>query len=82
MTYHGIVKNGVVVLNDNQTLPEGTVVDVWPTAIDATSSTLGERMQSLAGLADGLPEDMAINHDHYLHGRPKKQRFLIFLSKR
>ena len=25
-----------------------------------------------AGKADGLPADLAENHDHYLHGAPKK----------
>ena len=25
-----------------------------------------------AGKADGLPSDLAENHDHYLHGAPKK----------
>ena len=24
------------------------------------------------GIAGGLPRDLAKNHDHYLHGRPKK----------
>jgi hypothetical protein len=24
------------------------------------------------GIAKGLPADLAENHDHYLHGRPKK----------
>ena len=26
-----------------------------------------------AGKADGLPPDLAENHDHYLHGAPKKK---------
>ena len=26
-----------------------------------------------AGTFDGLPEDMAMNHDHYLYGTPKRK---------
>ncbi len=26
-----------------------------------------------AGTFDGLPEDMAVNHDHYLYGSPKQK---------
>jgi len=32
----------------------------------------GRRLKEFAGVAQGLPSDMARNHDHYLHGRPKK----------
>ena len=31
-----------------------------------------ERLKDFVGIADDLPEDLAENHDHYLHGRPKK----------
>ena len=30
------------------------------------------RLKQFAGAARGLPSDIARNHDHYLHGRPKK----------
>ena len=33
---------------------------------------VGERLKRFAGAVQGLPRDMAQNHDHYLHGRPKK----------
>jgi hypothetical protein len=26
----------------------------------------------LIGIGNGLPKDMAENHDHYIHGAPKK----------
>jgi mRNA-degrading endonuclease RelE of RelBE toxin-antitoxin system len=32
----------------------------------------GPRLKKFAGTVRGLPSDMARNHDHYLHGRPKK----------
>ena len=34
--------------------------------------TLYERLESVIGIADGLPADFAANHDHYAHGRPKR----------
>jgi hypothetical protein len=34
--------------------------------------SLREMLLSFAGAANGLPADMAHNHDHYLYGVPKK----------
>ncbi len=34
--------------------------------------SLAEMLLSLAGTVKGLPEDMALNHDHYLYGLPRK----------
>ena len=36
------------------------------------ASPLGEALLKLVGTAGGLPEDMAAQHDHYLHGTPKR----------
>lgn len=36
--------------------------------------TLGEALLEFAGAAEGLPPDMAENHDHYLSGVPKGSR--------
>ncbi len=78
MTYRGHVQNGVIVLNDPITLPDGTEVRVSPLpkrrsgkAAKGTRS-LGERLLKHAGKIKGLPADLAINHDHYLYGTPKK----------
>jgi len=32
----------------------------------------GDAIQELAGCVRGLPSDFAANHDHYLHGAPKR----------
>jgi hypothetical protein len=32
----------------------------------------GEALQEVAGTAEGLPPDLARNHDHYLHGTPRR----------
>lgn len=72
MTYVGKVTNGVVVLDGNATLAEGTVVRVEPVEAGFEAPTLAERLESVIGIAKGLPPDLAENHDHYLHGRPTK----------
>jgi len=71
MTYTGTVKRGVIELEPGASLPEGTVVRVEP--VKATPSrSLSERLRPLIGIAKGLPKDLAENHNHYLHGRPKR----------
>ena len=72
MTYHGRVKNGVVVLDDDAKMPEGTVVRVEP---------IGERpLMDLVGAADGLPgvpewpPDGAAEPDPDVSGPPHRNR--------
>ena len=78
MTYTGHVKNGVVVLDDKVKLPEGAEVTVNlrdsgdDGAAQDVTPTLYERLKPVIGAAKGLPPDLAENHDHYLHGRPRK----------
>lgn len=36
-----------------------------------SSKNWADALSELAGTAEGLPEDFAQNHDHYLHGAPK-----------
>ena len=71
MTYRGEVKNGVIVLEPGATLGEVIVVRVEP--VEANSEpTLADRLRNVIGIVEGLPTDLAAQHDHYLHGRPKK----------
>lgn len=78
MTYLGRVKDGVVVLEQPGALPDGTEVRVEPVqqhrepAPAPAPRTLAERFADVIGAASDLPEDMAENHDHYLHGAPKR----------
>jgi wyosine [tRNA(Phe)-imidazoG37] synthetase (radical SAM superfamily) len=72
MTYHGTVKNGVVVLDEGASLSDGTVVRVETVSETGGEPTLYEQLQSVIGIAKDLPPDLAAQHDHYLHGRPKK----------
>ena len=70
MTYLGHVRNGSVVLDGSVVLPEGTKVRVEPIA--ETGKTLAERFANVIGCISDLPSDLAENHDHYIHGTPKK----------
>lgn len=75
MTYQDHVRNGVVLL-DGVELPEGAEVRVEVVKAGAEPGdkgpTLYEQLSAVIGIAKGLPADMAENHDHYLHGRPKR----------
>ncbi len=72
MKYTGKIRGGVVVLEGAPPLKEGTIVAVEPIAQSGRAPTLGQRLKRFSGSARGLPRDMAQNHDHYLHGRPRK----------
>lgn len=71
----GKVVNGVIVLDQPGKLRDGTAVKVRPVETRATTEkpeTLRDMLLSFAGVAEGLPSDLALNHDHYLYGVPKK----------
>jgi hypothetical protein len=79
MTLHGQIKNGLVVLDDSQALPEGTEVTVRPILAKAKSGRklkkpkkTNRKIMRFAGKAKGLPADAARNLDHYLYGHPKR----------
>lgn len=82
MTLEGTVINGAIVIDGNQPLPEGARVEVLlkpePAVAEVVAtggkpvSALGAMLLRHAGKAIGLPEDMAAQHDHYLHGTPKR----------
>ena len=71
--YTGQVQNGVVVFDEGtRSLPEGTKIMVEPTDLKTDLRILSAGLRSLAGRVEGLPEDIAENVEHYLHGHPKK----------
>ena len=74
MSYIGTIENGVVVLPPQAQLAEGTKVRVEPVETGEVVPTLEELLAPLAGKASGLPSDLAEQHDHYLHGTPRKPR--------
>ena len=86
MTVQGTVVNGVIVPDNIQLLPEGTRVEiVVPAIVDPASAcdqhlpsnvdesrSLSELLSQFAGCMTELPADFAAQHDHYIHGTPKR----------
>ncbi len=77
----GRVVNGVIILENGGTLPDGTIVRVEPVATSEPGDQvneigkLREMLLSYAGAINDpeLPTDLAENLDHYLYGTPKRQ---------
>jgi hypothetical protein len=78
MEYNGQVRGGVVVF-ENETPPEGAAVRVEVvepnagTANGGQAAGLWSKLLEVAGTVEGLPPDMAEQHDHYIHGTPKRK---------
>ncbi len=78
MSYRGRVRNGVVEFEDGPVPAEGTEVRVEPIetidndAEEAEAQRLADALLKLAGSVKDLPPDFARQHDHYIHGQPKK----------
>jgi hypothetical protein len=71
MTLEGVIQHGTVVLKNGDSIPDGTRVQVIvPEEVQAMPTF--QSLLALAGTVDDLPSDMALNHDFYLHGHPKK----------
>jgi len=71
MVYRGHVKGGVVVLDTEVQLPDGIEVTVEP-ILPPGRKTMAAQLGDLIGSVPDLPADMAEQHDHYLHGAPKR----------
>jgi hypothetical protein len=82
MSVIGKVANGIVVLPPGAAFPDGAEVKVEvspPSAGDpfvaALQGIIKPRSAGSAGRDDfGLPDDLAVNHDYYIHGHPHKQQ--------
>ena len=72
MQLEGIVRNGVVVVSSEGALPEGARVTIVFNPTDETKKPIGASLLELAGKVEDWPSDMARNHDHYLHGAPRR----------
>ncbi len=84
-TYTGEIRNGVVVFDPGAPLPEGMKVRVEPieraetlTSESDSEPIAGTRAMLLAWarkaeeIAPRFPSDLAENHDHYAHGKPRE----------
>ncbi|MBM4046135.1 MAG: hypothetical protein FJ279_13575 [Planctomycetes bacterium] len=72
-------KKGAAVLDEPPQVREDVDVSARPrrkrpgtTSGKRRLPTLYEQLRPVIGIAKGLPSDLAQNHDHYLHGRPKR----------
>jgi hypothetical protein len=73
MTHRGHVKNGQIMLDDAIALPEGAeVVVAFVEQRDVNGEDLNAVLLRHAGKGRDLPNDLAKQHDHYAHGRPKR----------
>jgi hypothetical protein len=75
-TIHAIFERGIFRPTEPVNLPEGTEAEVLLTRGaeivngDQTPTLLS--LLAFSGAANDLPTDMAAQHDHYLHGTPKR----------
>jgi hypothetical protein len=73
MEFEGTVREGVVVVDCSEPLPEGAKVRIFIEQSALTKQpTLAERLLRHSGTVPGLPPDIAAEHDHYIHGTPKR----------
>jgi hypothetical protein len=71
MEIEGIVHNGVIVPDDASALSEGSRVRITPVPV-AASESFGDRYAEFKGAIQGLPADLAAQHEHYRLGTPKR----------
>ena len=65
------MSNGTIVLDEPLPLPDGTRVEVEVKPADGKQPTLAFLLK-YAGCMSDLPPDFAEQHDHYIHGTPKR----------
>ena len=65
------MKDGHILLDEAVRLPEGIAVQVAVVENGKARPSLWAKLRSMAGTVEG-PEDWAQNHDHYIHGTPKR----------
>lgn len=77
--YTGIVREDGSIILDGPApqLPAGSRVEVRISDGQRSEEaeegpTLFERLEPVIGTVAGLPEDLAEQHDHYIHGTPKR----------
>jgi hypothetical protein len=73
MSYTGTVEAGVVKLPPQAALPNGAKVRVELIESPAAERrALVEELRAIAAAMPELPADWAAQHDHYIHGTPKR----------
>lgn len=72
MSITATVMNDTIKLPEGVHLEDGTSVLVLPQPRER--QTFAERYKDLIGSVNSGIGDLAENHDHYLHGRPRKPK--------
>ena len=72
MSFTGKIKNGVVVLPPEITLPEGTEVSVETLETSTDNDPFIQAVLKSSKPRPHWPKDYALNHGHYVSGEPKK----------
>jgi hypothetical protein len=70
MELQGTVRNGLIVLDSAEPLPEGARLRVILETAEPKPTLSG--LLKYAGLLSDMPADFAEQHDHYIHGTPKR----------
>jgi hypothetical protein len=74
MVYKGHKKNGHVIIENQEQIPEGAELRVEVVAPEIVKPQSDfEWLLSFVGSLDHLPEDTSRNIDHYVYGTPKKK---------
>jgi hypothetical protein len=75
MSITAVVENNTIKLPPGVDVPDGTKAEVILKTEEPAGQAPGsffESIEDLIGSVDGLPEDFAAEHDHYIHGTPKR----------
>jgi hypothetical protein len=72
MALQGTLNSGIIVLDQPAPWPDGTRVEIVAATAQGSKPTLSQRLLKHAGTVPDLPPDMAAQHDHYIHGAPKR----------
>jgi len=70
MSFTGTVEHGMVKLPPEMALPDGTQVRIEP--LPGSRRNLVDKLRAMAQSMPDMPADWAAQHDHYLHGTPKR----------
>lgn len=69
-----VTESGTIVLPPEAKLLPGTQVHVVPVDDRQDKRPIGQKLAEMAGVIKDWPSDFAENHDHYIHGTPKRTR--------
>ncbi len=72
MSVIGVVENGKVVLPPNAPFAAGARVRVETIEVAGPTSSLADTLKESIGILTTCRRIWARNHDHYIHGTPKR----------